>query len=127
MMLSQCDKEDILLNKDTLWAGLQAHNNIGKRYIDVVPELVDASKYVKPSAFVENYMVGQHMNSYTPLGLIKLNFGHIDVSGYVRALNLFKAIYTCDYICNGAKYRRECFVSRPHMNFAQKFTRKDVN
>ncbi|MBE6688528.1 MAG: glycoside hydrolase family 95 protein [Ruminococcaceae bacterium] len=124
MVLGQCDKEDILLNQDTLWAGLPGHNTKceNKRFIAPARELINAGKYAEASEFVENFMIGERMNGYSPLGHIKINFSHTDYSDYIRALDLSNAIYTCDYICQNAKYHREGFVSHPHMTFAQKFT-----
>lgn len=124
MILAKCDKEDILLNQDTLWAGLPGHNIPceNKRFIGPARELIDAGKYAEASAFVEKYMVGERLNGYAPLGHIKIDFGHTNVSDYVRSLDFSKALYTCDYTFEGAKYHREGFVSHPHMTFAQKFT-----
>lgn len=124
MVQGRFDTEDILLNQDTLWAGLPGHNDLreNKKYIGVARELIDAGKYSEASDFVARYMVGERLHGYMPMGHIKIDFSHTDVSDYTRALDLSKAIYTCDYTSDGVKYHREGFVSHPHKAFAQKFT-----
>ncbi len=124
MVLGKCDSEDILLNQDTLWAGLPGHNDFSdnKKFIGVARELIDAGKYAEATEFVKKYMVGERLSGYLPLGHIKINFAHTDVSDYVRALDLSSAVYSCDYTSGSVKYHREGFLSHPHKAFVQKFT-----
>ncbi len=124
MIMGKYDEENILLNQDTLWTGLPIYNTFkeNRKFINKAREIIDNGKYAEADLFVGKYMVGSDINGYMPIGTIKIKFSHEDVSEYIRALDVSKAIYTCDYVSNGTKFHREGFESHPNKVFAQKFT-----
>ncbi len=129
MILGKYDEEDILLNQDTLWAGLPIlndHKENGK-YINTARDLINKGKYLEAHNFVGKYMCGSLINGYMPVGNIKIKFNHENISDYIRTLDLSQAIYTCEYKANGVKFYREGFVSHPNKVFAQKYTAENYS
>ncbi len=124
LVYGRTDREDILLNQDSFWAGLPVKNDFCQNgiYLGAARELVDKGDYEGASALIEKRMLGDNAQAYLPLGHMQLVFGHKEVSGYRRCLDLSRALYTCDYSAQGASYHREGFVSFPHKTFFQKFT-----
>ena len=115
MVYGGTDVEEIQLNEETFWSG-SPHDNNSKKSLTVLPEVRrlifegkegDAAKLID-----QNFIPGPHGMRFLPLGSLKLNLGHKDVSNYRRELNLGNALTTTSYICNGVKYERTVFASQ---------------
>ena len=115
MVYGGTDIEEIQLNEETFWSG-SPHNNDSKKSLAVLPEVRrlifegkegDAAKLID-----QNFIPGPHGMRFLPLGSLKLNIGHKDVSNYRRELNLGNALATTSYIYNGVKYERTIFASQ---------------
>ena len=115
MVYGGTDVEEIQLNEETFWSG-SPHNNDSKKSLAVLPEVRrlifegkegDAAKLID-----QNFIPGPHGMRFLPLGSLKLNLGHKDVSNYRRELNLGNALATTSYIYNGVKYERTIFASQ---------------
>ncbi len=114
MVYGGTDTEEIQLNEETFWSG-QPHDNNSHESLDVLPEvrrLIFAGKEYEASKLIDKHFVkGPHGMRFLPLGSLSLHFGHTDVTGYERALNLADATSTTIYTCNGVKYERTVFAS----------------
>ncbi|MBP5715505.1 MAG: glycoside hydrolase family 95 protein, partial [Bacteroidales bacterium] len=114
MVYGGTDTEEIQLNEETFWSG-QPHDNNSHESLDVLPEvrrLIFAGKEYEASKLIDQHFVkGPHGMRFLPLGSLKLHFGHTDVTGYERALNLADATATTTYTCQGVKYERTVFAS----------------
>jgi len=115
MVYGGTDVEEIQLNEETFWSG-SPHNNDSKKSLAVLPEVRrlifegkegDAAKLID-----QNFIPGPHGMRFLPLGSLKLNLGHKDVSNYRRELNLGNALATTSYKYNGVKYERTVFASQ---------------
>ena len=115
MVYGGTDVEEIQLNEETFWSG-SPHDNDSKKSLAVLPEVRrlifegkegDAAKLID-----QNFIPGPHGMRFLPLGSLKLNLGHKDVSNYRRELDLGNALATTSYIYNGVKYERTVFASQ---------------
>ena len=115
MVYGGTNVEEIQLNEETFWSG-SPHNNDSKKSLAVLPEVRrlifegkegDAAKLID-----QNFIPGPHGMRFLPLGSLKLNLGHKDVSNYRRELNLGNALATTSYVYNGVKYERTVFASQ---------------
>ncbi len=124
LVYGRTDTEDILLNQDSFWAGLPVKSDYKQNgiYLGAARELIDAGDYAEATALIEKRMLGENAEAYLPLGHLRLAFCHEEVSDYRLALDLSRALYTCDYGAGGAAYHRQGFISSPHKTFFQKFT-----
>jgi len=115
MVYGGTDVEEIQLNEETFWSG-QPHDNNSKKSLAVLPEvrsLIFQGKEGEASKLIDqNFIPGPHGMRFLPLGSLKLNFGHKDVTKYERALNLGDATATTSYIYDGVKYERTVFASQ---------------
>ena len=115
MVYGGTDVEEIQLNEETFWSG-QPHDNNSKKSLAVLPEvrsLIFQGKEGEASKLIDqNFIPGPHGMRFLPLGSLKLNLGHKDVTKYERALNLGDATATTSYICDGVKYERTVFASQ---------------
>ena len=115
MVYGGTDVEEIQLNEETFWSG-SPHDNNSKKSLAVLPEvrrLIFEGKEGDAARLIDqNFIPGPHGMRFLPLGSLKLNLGHKDVSNYRRELNLGNALTTTSYICNGVKYERTVFASQ---------------
>ena len=115
MVYGGTDVEEIQLNEETFWSG-QPHDNNSKKSLAVLPEvrsLIFQGKEGEASKLIDqNFIPGPHGMRFLPLGSLKLNLGHKDVTKYERTLNLGDATATTSYICDGVKYERTVFASQ---------------
>ena len=107
--------EEIQLNEETFWSGSPYENN-SKESLAHLPEirsLIFQGKEAEAAKLIDKYVVkGPHGMRYLPLGSLKINLGHDQVTGYERALNLGDATATTSYIYNGVRYQRTVFASQ---------------
>ena len=115
MVYGGTDVEEIQLNEETFWSG-QPHDNNSKKSLAVLPEvrsLIFQGKEGEASKLIDqNFIPGPHGMRFLPLGSLKLNLGHKDVTKYERTLNLGDATATTSYIYDGVKYERTVFASQ---------------
>ncbi|MFE5320546.1 glycoside hydrolase N-terminal domain-containing protein [Paenibacillus sp. NPDC056579] len=114
MIYGGTDRERIALNEDTLWSG-EPRDTVrhGTRlYLDTVRDLIFSKKYEEAEEMIEQYMEGQEIESYLPLGDVELLFDEQGmITDYRRELDLDEGIVRVHYRSNGVLYRREVFVS----------------
>ncbi len=114
MIYGGTDVEEIQLNEETFWSG-QPHNNNSSESLQVLPEvrrLIFEGKEMEATKLIDQHFVkGPHGMRFLPLGSLKLQLGHKDVTNYQRALNLGDATATTSYIYKGVKYERTVFAS----------------
>ena len=115
MIYGGTDTEEIQLNEETFWSG-SPHSNNSNESMAALPEvrrLIFEGKEFEASKLIDRHFIkGPHGMRYLPLGSVKLNFGHKDVTKYERALNLGDATATTSYIYKGVKYERTVFASQ---------------
>jgi len=115
MIYGGTDTEEIQLNEETFWSG-QPHDNNSKKSLAVLPEvrsLIFQGKEGEAAKLIDqNFIPGPHGMRFLPLGSLKLQLRHKDVSDYRRELNLGDALATTSYTCNGVKYERTMFASQ---------------
>jgi len=115
MVYGGTDVEEIQLNEETFWSG-QPHDNNSKKSLAVLPEvrsLIFQGKEGEATKLIDqNFVPGPHGMRFLPLGSMKLQLGHKDVTNYRRELNLGNALATTSYQCGGARYERSVFASQ---------------
>ena len=115
MVYGGTDVEEIQLNEETFWSGSPHNNNSleAKEHLQAVRDSIFAGKEEAAHAILDKYFFkGPHGMRFLPLGSVKLDFGHKDVSQYHRELSLNDALNTTSYIYNGVKYERTVFASQ---------------
>ena len=114
MIYGGTDTEEIQLNEETFWSGSPHDNNspAAKAHLQEVRDSIFAGKEeVAHKIIDENFFKGPHGMRFLPLGSVKLNLGHKDVTNYRRELNIGDAVNTTRYTCNGVVYERTVFAS----------------
>ncbi|MDE6688379.1 MAG: glycoside hydrolase family 95 protein, partial [Prevotella sp.] len=115
MIYGGTDVEEIQLNEETFWSG-SPHNNDSQEALEHLPQvrqlIFDGKEREAHKLMDEHFVKGPHGMRYLPLVSLKLKFGHNDVTGYERALNLGDATATTSYIYNGVRYQRTVFASQ---------------
>jgi alpha-L-fucosidase 2 len=115
MVYGGTDVEEIQLNEETFWSGSPHENNSKQSlaHLSEVRRLIFEGKEGKAAKLIDNHFIpGPHGMRYLPMGSMKLQLGHNDVTGYRRALNLGDATATTSYIYNGIRYERTVFASQ---------------
>ena len=114
MIYGGTDTEEIQLNEETFWSGSPHDNDspAAKAHLQEVRDSIFAGKEEAAHKIIDQYFFkGPHGMRFLPVGSVKLNIGHKDVSGYRRELNIGNAVNTTSYIYNGVKYERTVFAS----------------
>ena len=115
MVYGGTDTEEIQLNEETFWSGSPHDNNspAAREHLQAVRDSIFAGKEEAAHAILDKYFFrGPHGMRFLPLGSVKLQMGHKDVSGYRRELNLADAVSTTRYIYKGVTYERTVFASQ---------------
>ena len=115
MVYGRTDVEEIQLNEETFWSGSPHDNNSpeAKAYLQEVRDSIFAGKEEGAHAIIDKHFIkGPHGMRFLPLGSMKLNLGHKDVTDYRRELTLDDALNTTRYTCNGVTYERTVFASQ---------------
>ena len=114
MIYGGTDTEEIQLNEETFWSG-SPHNNdspAAKAHLQEVRDSIFAGKEEAAHKIIDqNFFKGPHGMRFLPVGSVKLNLGHKEVSDYRRELNIGDAVNTTRYTCNGVTYERSVFAS----------------
>lgn len=113
MVYGGTDTEEIQLNEETFWSG-GPHNNNSPTSIYYLNEVRDLIFHGREKAAEDiinrEFIKGPHGMRYLSLGSLKLHFGHKEVTGYQRELDIQRAISRTTYNCNGVKYERTIFA-----------------
>jgi len=115
MVYGQTVTEEIQLNEETFWSGKPHRNDSpeAKEHLQAVRDSIFAGKEEAAHALLDKYFFkGPHGMRFLPLGSVKLDFGHDNVTAYRRELNLGNALNTTSYSCDGVKYERTVFASQ---------------
>ena len=115
MVYGGTDVEEIQLNEETFWSGSPYSNNSteSKDYLSEVRKLIYEGREKEAEKIMDvHFLKGPHGMRFLPLGSLKLELGHKDVTGYRRQLNLGDATATTSYIYKGVKYERTVFASQ---------------
>ena len=115
MVYGGTDVEEIQLNEETFWSGSPHDNNSpeAKTYLQEVRDSIFAGKEEGAHAIIDKHFIkGPHGMRFLPLGSMKLNLGHKDVTDYRRELTLDDALNTTRYTCHGVTYERTVFASQ---------------
>jgi len=115
MVYGNCPDELIDLNECTVWSSGPSNNNKdgAANYLKEAQNLLKDGKYKAANDLIGSRMIGGGEAKYQMVGGLKLSFGHKNVSGYTRSLDMNDAVARTEYTCNGVKYKRETFVSHP--------------
>ena len=115
MVYGGTNVEEIQLNEETFWSG-SPHNNDSpeaKAHLQEVRQLIFQGKEGEAAKIIDKYFVkGPHGMRYLPMGSLKLDFGHQEVTDYERVLNLDDATVTTHYSYNGTRFQRTVFASQ---------------
>ena len=114
MVYGGTDVEEIQLNEETFWSGSPHNNNslTAREHLQEVRSLIFEGKEEEAHKVMDKYFIpGPHGMRFLPLGSVKLQLGHQNVSNYRRELNLGNALATTSYVCGGVKYERTVFAS----------------
>ncbi|MBO6059654.1 MAG: glycoside hydrolase N-terminal domain-containing protein, partial [Bacteroidaceae bacterium] len=115
MVYGGTDTEEIQLNEETFWSG-SPHSNNSSESLQTLPEarrlIFEGKEYEASKLIDQHFIKGPHGMRYLPLGSLKLQLGHKDVTNYERALNLSDATATTSYKYKGVKYTRTVFASQ---------------
>lgn len=116
MVYSKTCTERISLNDDTLWSGSGKQNSVppyAPKAFKAAQELVLCGKLGEAQEVLSKEFYSMWSQIYLPLGDIILNFGHENVSEYLRTLDFETGLCRTQYICEHVLYTREVFASFP--------------
>ena len=103
MVYGGTEVETLQLNEETFWSGGPHENNSSEslEHLPDVRNLIFAGREKDAHQLIEKHFIkGPHGMRYLPVGNIQLNFGHRQVVGYERELNLGNALASTSYIYN---------------------------
>lgn len=110
--------EKIVLNEETLWSGKKRNriNPACKKNLEAVRGLISEGKIAEAERLANSVIAATPptQRRYKTMCDIALNFlNKGGIKNYSRRLDLDTAVITTSYECDGVKYRREVFASRP--------------
>ena len=134
-------REELLgLNEESLWSGYERDRNNPGAYDSLaeVRRLIFEGRCTEAERMIQENMLGEHGESYMPLGNLKIEYRNIRPSGeaagrdgawagnktecdrndngvtnYTRSLDLEEAVACVDFDAEGVHYHREVFASYP--------------
>ena len=115
MVYGGTEVETLQLNEETFWSGGPHENNSSEslEHLPEVQRLIFEGREREAATLIDNHFVkGPHGMRYLPVGNIQLDFGHQQVEGYERDLNLGNALASTSYIYKGVRYTRTVFASQ---------------
>lgn len=124
--------ERIVLNEKTFWAGgpcesrpdyYGGNHRDRYKYVKQVQELLAAEKNKQAEELLPMLTGDGDFGSYLLLcdAVLDFELPEGDVSGYKRALDLDKSLYSCEFAAGGVNFRREAFASYPARIIAFRF------
>ena len=114
MIYGGTEVEEIQLNEETFWAGSPHNNNSpeAKAHLQEVRNLIFDGKEEEAHKIIDQYFIkGPHGMRFLPLGSVKIDLQHNDVTNYRRSLNLGTATSVTTYNAGGVTYTRTAFAS----------------
>ena len=114
MVYGGTDVEEVQLNEETFWSGGPHNNNstTALSHLDEVRRLIfDGREKEAEDIINREFAKGPHGMRFLPLGSVKMEFGHGDVTDYVRELDLRNGVSTTTYIYNNVRYTRQAVAS----------------
>ena len=118
-------EERLGLNEDSLWSGYYYDKNNPEAYSHLasVREKLFAGEYEAAEEEIRDGMLGEHTESYLPLGDLLIHMDHADeAEAYTRALDLHTAVSSVEYTAGGVHFTREYFASFPHQAILMRLT-----
>lgn len=136
-MFGGVQRERIVLNEKTLWAGgpcknrpnYYGGNKRGKyEYVKQVQKELFAGNYSRVKELLPELTGDGDFGTYLLLCNLELEFdlGEGEPCGYRRELNLEKSLYRCCFSLDGVNYSREAFASYPARVIAFRFSADKV-
>ena len=124
MVYGNYPDELIDLNECTVWSSGPSNNNKdgAANNLKTAQDLLKAGKYKEANDLIGSKMIGGGEAKYQMVGGLKLSFGHKNVTGYQRLLDMNDAVARTEYTCNGVKFLRETFVSHPDQVMVTRIT-----
>lgn len=117
--------EKISLNEDTLWSGYpRTYDNPGaEKSFKKSRDLALSGRYKEAQRELEENFTALWSQVYLPFGDLNLRMVHTEnVKDYRRELDLSEGIHRMEYMADGVRYMRECFVSYPDHVFVMRIT-----
>lgn len=129
MVYGGTDREQIQVNEESMWYGGKADriNPDFKANLPLIRKYLDEGEIAKAERLMDQSMSGcpDSMHPYQTLGEIGFTFFGIDrqdVTGYVRSLDLDRAVTLTEFQAGDTLYRREIFASHPADCMIMRFT-----
>ncbi len=116
MVFGSVETEHIQLNEETFWTGGPHNNNSTTALpcLEEVRRLIFDGQEDKAEALLDKeFLIKPFGMKFLTAGDLYIDFGHKEVSGYERELDLQTAVNTCRYTCDGVSYTRTAFASLP--------------
>ncbi|MCS7459754.1 glycoside hydrolase family 95 protein [Paenibacillus doosanensis] len=114
MVYGGAGRERISFNEDTLWSGepREKVRHDVQLHLDYARQLIFGGRHEEAEGIIEQYMEGEEIESYMPLGDMELWFDEQgEATGYRRELDMDEGIVRTRYRLGGALCTREVFVS----------------
>ena len=114
MVFGGTDVEEIGLNEETFWSGRPHNNNSPEAYayMDEIRRLVLEGREDEADALLAQKVLMKPFGmKFLSAGSLLVDFGHKEVTDYMRELDLSDAVNTCTYVCDGVRYTRKAFAS----------------
>lgn len=126
MLFGGVETEIAALNEDTLWSGRpDDHNEPGRAvYFQQAQALALQDDYAGAQAVLEENFTGEFVESYQPLGTLRLSFAHAAAERYERALDLETAVHRVSFWDGDTRFDRESFASVPDQCIVMRLTRE---
>ena len=117
--------ERLSLNEDTLWSGYPTfyENPEAPKYYKIARDLVMHGKNEEAQQIIEQHCEGLWSQVYLALGDMNIAMEHFGkIHSYSRALDISQGVHKVEYECDGVRFLRECFVSKPDDVLVLRFT-----
>ena len=114
MVYGGTEVEEIQLNEETFWSGGPHNNNstTSLQHLDEVRNLIFAGQEKEAENIINReFIKGPHGMRFLTVGSLCLDFGHKQVTDYMRELDLQTAVATTSYIYNKVHYTRRVVAS----------------
>lgn len=123
MIFGGINKEEILINENSVWAGppVPEDNLKGPELVKKMRELLFQGKYFEANELCKNDFLVPRISprSYQLLGNISIDYGLPgEATNYKRVLDYGNSIATVIFEQDNVTYSRESFVSNPNQVFA---------
>jgi alpha-L-fucosidase 2 len=124
MVFGGVSAERIQLNEDTFWSGgpRQWDNPQAAQHLAEVRRLIFAGQFVEADAVCQK-MQGPFNQSYQPLGDLYIDMTGLETcTGYIRTLDLDRAVAMTRFSTDGITFTREVWASFPDQVLAVRLT-----